>query len=187
MKHKTKQWKYTNQKWNTKHTAILKKEIVVLKDLNQCDCFFVQYDTIHILFILSFLGENKNFSFNPVFRDKNIDFFCQSYFSGRKWEMQIMQRYIQWEKTAICFLHFCVSFGFLFLIIFVCLNCRMATDADNCLVSESEALPASDYLSLSRYLIFFSFTSQTLSDIWVFFPKVSIWMKKGLSSSRGLS
>ena len=136
MKHKTKQWKYTNQKWNTKHTAILKKEIVVLKDLNQCDCFFVQYDTIHILFILSFLGENKNFSFNPVFRDKNIDFFCQSYFSGRKWEMQIMQRYIQWEKTAICFLHFCVSFGFLFLIIFVCLNCKMATDADNCLVSE---------------------------------------------------
>ena len=29
----------------------------------------------------------------------------------------------------------------------------------------SEALPASDYLSLSRYLSFFSFTSQTLSDI----------------------
>ena len=28
-----------------------------------------------------------------------------------------------------------------------------------------EALPASDYLSLSRYLSFFSFTSQTLSDI----------------------
>ena len=30
---------------------------------------------------------------------------------------------------------------------------------------KAEALPASDYLSLSRYLSFFSFTSQTLSDI----------------------
>ena len=30
---------------------------------------------------------------------------------------------------------------------------------------KTEAPPASDYLSLSRYLSFFSFTSQTLSDI----------------------
>ena len=40
------------------------------------------------------------------------------------------------RKDSNFFLHFCVSFGFLFLIIFVCLNCKMATDADNCLVSE---------------------------------------------------
>ena len=40
--------------------------------------------------------------------------------------------------------------------------------------SPAEALPASDYLSLSRYLSFFSFTSQTLSDILSHFPKVSI-------------
>ena len=38
-------------------------------------------------------------------------------------------------------------------------------EADLAESAAAEALPASDYLSLSRYLSFFSFTSQTLSDI----------------------
>ena len=51
----------------------------------------------------------------------------------------------------------------------------------------SEALPASDYLSLSRYLIFFSFTSQTLSDIWVIFQKCQFEWRKGCQAVQDCS
>ena len=53
---------------------------------------------------------------------------------------------------------------------------------------QSEALPASDYLSLSRYPSFFSFTSQqTLSDIWVIFQKCQFEWRKGCQAVQDCS
>ena len=48
--------------------------------------------------------------------------------------------------------------------------------------SQAEFPASSDYLSLSRYLIFFRFTLQTFVRHLSHLPKVSIWSKKGLDS-----